>query len=90
MELYRISEVDKIELLSEDFDDGIRDSESRNPVVTTWSVSFDYIRNWDPLAAEILSVMSMLDPQAIPESLIFFGNNKLKFGKAMVHCKPFL
>jgi hypothetical protein len=83
LELYRASEMDKIELLSEDFDDGIRDSESRNPVATTWSVSFDYIRNWDPLAAEILSVMSMLDAQAIPESLVRFGDNRLKFSKAM-------
>lgn len=44
---------------------------------------FDYIRNWDPMVAEILSVMSMLDAQAIPEFLIRFGNNKLKFSKAM-------
>lgn len=83
LELYRASDMEKIELLSEDFDDGIRDPESRNPVVTTWSISFDYIRHWDPLAAEILSVMSMLDAQAIPESLVRFGDNKLKFNKAM-------
>lgn len=88
LELYRGSDKDKIALLSEDFDDEVRDAETRNPVATTWSVSFESIRNRDPLAAEILSVMSMLDAQAIPESLIRFGHehdsmNHLKFSKAM-------
>lgn len=83
LELYRASDIGKIELLSEDFDDVIRDSESQNAVATTWSVSFDHIRHWDPLAAEILSVMSMLDAQAIPESLVRFGDSNLKFSKAM-------
>jgi hypothetical protein len=83
LEIYRSSDKDKIELLSEDFDDDYRDEEIRNPIATTWSVSFDYIQNRDPLAAEILSVMSMLDPQAIPESLVYNEKNKLKFSKAM-------
>ncbi|EPE27492.1 P-loop containing nucleoside triphosphate hydrolase [Glarea lozoyensis ATCC 20868] len=89
LELYRASDLDKIELLSEDFDDEIRDSESRNPVATTWSVSFDYIRKRDPLAAEMLSIMSTLDSQAIPESLLNFGSNKIKFQKALVTLQAF-
>jgi hypothetical protein len=83
LELYRASDLDKTELLSEDFDDEVRDSESRNPVATTWSVSFDYIRKRDPLAAEVLAIMSMFDSQAIPESLLDWGNNRLKFRKAL-------
>lgn len=82
LELYRASDMDKIELLSEDFNDEIRDPETQNPVAATWSITFDHILKHDPMAAEILSVMSMLDAQAIPESLIFFGH-KLRFSKAM-------
>ena len=82
LELYRASDTDKIELLSEDFDDEIRDPETRNPVAATWCITFDHILKRDPMAAEILSVMSTLDAQAIPESLIFSGH-KLRFSKAM-------
>ncbi|OBT85964.1 hypothetical protein VE02_04790 [Pseudogymnoascus sp. 03VT05] len=83
LEIYRSSDKDKIELLSEDFDDDYRDDEIRNPIATTWSLSFEFIQKRDPLAAEILSVMSMLDPQAIPESLIYNEKSTLKFSKAM-------
>ncbi|KFY39202.1 hypothetical protein V495_06082 [Pseudogymnoascus sp. VKM F-4514 (FW-929)] len=83
LEIYRSSDKDKIELLSEDFDDDYRDDEIRNPIATTWSLSFEYIQKRDPLAADILSVMSMLDPQAIPESLIYNEKSNLKFSKAM-------
>ena len=82
MEMYRSSDMDKIELLSEDFNDDIRDPETRNPVAATWSITFDHILQRDPLAAETLAVMSTFDAQAIPESLISSGN-KLKFSKAM-------
>jgi len=83
LELYRASDKDKMQLLSEDFEDDVRDSESRNPVATTWSITFDFIRKRNPLAADILSVMSMLDPQAIPESLLQLGNSPLPFKQAL-------
>lgn len=89
LELYRASDFDKIELLSEDFSDEIRDPESRNPIATTWSVSFDHIHDWDPLAADILSVMSMLDPQAIPESLVYFTDSRTKFSKSIATLQSF-
>jgi hypothetical protein len=83
LSLYRASDRDKIELLSEDFDDEVRDPEALNPVAATWSITFDHILKKDPLAAEILSTMSILDAQAIPESLIYDGMAKIKFSKAM-------
>lgn len=83
LELYRASDRDKIELLSEDFDDEVRDSETLNPVAATWSITFDHILKKNFLAAEILSTMSVLDAQAVPESLLYGGEQKIKFSKAM-------
>lgn len=83
LDLYRASDRDKIDLLSEDFDDEVRDAETLNPVATTWSITFDHILKNDFLAAEVLSTMSVLDAQAIPESLLDGGMQKLKFTKAM-------
>ena len=63
-------EQDVIDLLSEDFDDDGRYEDVKNPVATTWLVSFEHIRRLDPLAAEYLSFMSCIDPRDIPQSLL--------------------
>jgi tetratricopeptide (TPR) repeat protein len=60
-------EQDVIDLLSEDFDDDGRYEDVKNPVATTWLVSFEHIRR---LAAEYLSFMSCIDPKDIPQSLL--------------------
>lgn len=83
LSLYRTSDRHRIELLSEDFEDDIRDPETLNPVAATWSITFDHILNTDALAAEILSTMSVLDAQAIPESLLYNGLQGIKFVKAI-------
>ncbi len=75
--VYQDSDISKIRLLSKEFEDDTRDRESRNPVATTWAVSFNYIREHDTAAADILSLMSMLDAQAIPESSLPFINDRL-------------
>lgn len=63
--LYKDSEENSISLLSEDFY-----RSTKNPVATTWQISFDQIKQDDPLAAEYLSFMSCIDPQDIPESIL--------------------
>ena len=83
LELYRQSDSARIQLLSEDFEDEIRDTQSKNPVATTWSISFEYINNNEPKAAELLSFMSMFDSQAIPESVLPVGQDSIKFEKAL-------
>lgn len=60
-------EQNVIELLSEDFED---EGRYRNPVATTWLVSFEQIRRRDPLAADFLSFTSCIDPRDIPQSLL--------------------
>ena len=39
-------------------------------MATTWLISFEQIRNREPLAAELLSFMSCIDVKDIPQSLL--------------------
>lgn len=56
-----------------------------NPVATTWSITCDHIlqNEYFFLAAEVLSTINVLDTQAILESLLDGGMQKLKFTKAV-------
>ena len=64
------SESDAQALLNEDCDDHRRDAESYNSIIRTWNVCFDLISKQNPRAAEMLSLMAVLDGQGIPESLL--------------------
>ena len=77
LELYRENDLSKTCLLSEHFEDDTRDPEIKNSVATTWAISFDYIRAHDPIAADVLSLMSMLDREAIPEPMLSFDHDRL-------------
>ncbi|KAI9149039.1 Vegetative incompatibility protein [Paramyrothecium foliicola] len=70
LSLMQDQEEDVIELLSEDFEDEGRYSELKNPVATTWLISFEQICRRDPLAAEYLSFMACVDAKDIPISLL--------------------
>ena len=75
-----LAEKDKsiIELLSEDFEDEGRYDNIKNPVATTWLISFEQISQRDTLAAEYLSFMSCVEPKDIPESLLPKGPSRKK------------
>ncbi|KAF2730361.1 kinesin light chain [Polyplosphaeria fusca] len=64
------TEQNRIELLSEDFTDEGRYLDSKNPVATTWLISFEQIRKYDTLAAEYLSFMACVNGMDIPQSLL--------------------
>jgi len=70
LSLLEDTEGNVIELLSEEFEDEGRYRDIKNPVATTWLISFEQIQKHDPLAAEYLSFMSCLDPKNIPQSLL--------------------
>ncbi|KAI4262142.1 MAG: hypothetical protein L6R42_002673 [Xanthoria sp. 1 TBL-2021] len=70
LELYEANESNQIELLSQDFEDDTRDPELKNPIASTWMVTFEYMKARQRLAANTLCMMSMFDSQAIPEALI--------------------
>ncbi|KAK5077403.1 hypothetical protein PMZ80_011240 [Knufia obscura] len=63
-------EEETIEVLSEEFEDGGRYHEVKNPVATTWLISFEQIRQHDPLAAEYLSFIACINSRNIPQSLL--------------------
>ncbi|KAK5049487.1 hypothetical protein LTR84_004416 [Exophiala bonariae] len=70
LELLKQPEDNVVDLLSEDFVDKGRYKGAKNPVATTWLISFNNIRARNPLAAEYLSFMSCLNEQNIPQSLL--------------------
>ena len=47
-----------------------RDWEAKSSIITTWQISFDYIRQVRPSAADLLSLMSFFDRQGIPDTLV--------------------
>ncbi|KAG9235350.1 acyl transferase/acyl hydrolase/lysophospholipase [Amylocarpus encephaloides] len=71
-------EEEVINLLSEHFQDDGRYHNVKNPVATTWLISFEQIRHRDPLAAELLSFMACLDSKDIPLSLLPPGPSRKK------------
>ncbi|KAJ5721763.1 uncharacterized protein N7483_009697 [Penicillium malachiteum] len=70
LELMHKTEQDRIRLAKRDFHDSTRYRKKPNAVATTWLISFNQIRDSDPLAADLLEFMSYLQPKAIPRSLL--------------------
>jgi hypothetical protein len=61
---------DRSKLLKKDMGDIRRDATASNSIITTWQISFEYIRKEMPTAARLFSLMSLFDRQGIPESLL--------------------
>lgn len=70
LHLLRSTEQDMASLLSREFHDRTRYKDSTNALATTWLVSFNQIRKKDPIAAEVLSLISFLEPRGIPKSIL--------------------
>ncbi|KFY69545.1 hypothetical protein V496_00165 [Pseudogymnoascus sp. VKM F-4515 (FW-2607)] len=68
--LYRQNEQSQIRLLGQEYGDLRRAPGVRNSVFRTWQISFDQIKQNNPQAAELLSLMAMFDRQGIPEFLL--------------------
>jgi hypothetical protein len=71
-------EEEIIYFLSEEFEDDGRYRDVKNPVATTWLISFEQIRQHDSLAVEYLSFMACIDPKDIPQSLLPQGLSRKK------------
>lgn len=70
LSLLEDQEQNVVELLSEDFEDEGRYQDAKNPIATTWLISFEQIKRLDPLAAEYLSFMACVDFKDIPQALL--------------------
>jgi tetratricopeptide (TPR) repeat protein len=64
------SDATLVECLSEPFETVGRDSETPHAVTATWIISFEQIKKQDQFAGEVLSLISLLDRQAIPREFI--------------------
>ena len=70
MDKLQKSDKSKKSILDEDAGDLRRDREARNAIFLTWQISFEHVHKIRPSAAELLSLMSFCDRQAIPETLV--------------------
>ena len=59
-----------VDQLCEHFTTDVRDEAMPNAVAAAWVISFEQLLRTDPLAAEFLSVMSLLDRHAILEDFL--------------------
>jgi hypothetical protein len=62
----RRSDQDRVRLLKKDVGDSRRDGQASNSIIATWQISFEHLRKHMPMAAHLLSLMSMFDRQGIP------------------------
>ena len=67
---FRRSNKDQAALLNKDQVDMRRDREVPNAVITSWELSFSQIREKSPGSADLLSLMSYLNRQAVPQRLL--------------------
>lgn len=70
LQLYRGSETKQEQLLSSEFIDLSRDWDLQKTVTTTTTLSLDRIRSISLRATALISLMSLLDWQGIPRSLL--------------------
>ncbi|CAD6573262.1 MAG: hypothetical protein ASARMPREDX12_005928 [Alectoria sarmentosa] len=70
LDMFRTNDSEIQDLLNKDLGDPRRDSRSQNSVIRTWKLSFDLISKQELRAAEMLSLMAVLDRQGIPECLL--------------------
>ena len=70
LEMLISNEDDLKELLSEHLEDPRRDWSSENSVIRTWKLSFEQVSKESPRAAEVLSLLSVIDYHQTCRSLL--------------------
>ena len=70
-------------ILLKDMGDIRRDPTMKHSVILTWHISFNQIKKENGPAAELLSLMSVLDRQSIPQFLVRGKKNDLSFDNAI-------
>ena len=77
--MFRRSKEDQVALLNKNKEDLRRDRGVPNAVVTSWEISLQQIRKNSPASADLLSLMSYLNRQAIPSFLIQGDVDEISF-----------
>ena len=78
---FRRSDEDQETLLNKNKEDLRRDPGVPNAVITSWELSFQLIREKFPSSADLLSLMSYFNRQAIPQMLIQGDDDDLSFSE---------
>ena len=78
-----------IKLLSKDFEDRGRYKTIRNPIATTWLISFEQVSRDNQLAASYLRFMCFLAEKDIPVSLLPEADDELEMVEAIATLKAY-
>ncbi|KAH7259194.1 uncharacterized protein BKA55DRAFT_591966 [Fusarium redolens] len=70
LKLQEGAETEVSKVLGKEFRDNTRYRGTRNAIGTTWIVSFNQIQKSAPLAVNLLSFISHIEPKAIPQSML--------------------
>ena len=90
LELFRESVENQAFLLNRQGARDIRrDPSANSAVIATWRISFEQIQKTRPDAADLLSLMTMLDRQGIPEHVLYDGRTRLQFEEAIASLTSF-
>lgn len=81
-------EQDIIDLLTEQFEDDGRYSDLKNPVATTWLISFQQIQQRDRLAADNMSFMACVDHKDVSQLLLPPGSSRSRRWMLLGHWAP--
>jgi hypothetical protein len=73
IEKFQKTDRSKTSLLAHEAGHLRRDRDAQNSIIITWQISFNYIQQERPSAADLLSLMSFFDRQGIPEGLLQNG-----------------
>ena len=76
---FRRSKEDQVDLLNKNKEDLRRDREVPNAVITSWELSFNQLRETSPGSADLLSLMSYFNRQAIPQCLVQRDGDEVSF-----------
>jgi tetratricopeptide (TPR) repeat protein len=80
MSYYRDSEQDAMDLL---FEDQSQYGETENPIATTWYITFEQIRKLNQESVRLLSFITCMANNDIPETILPPSNGKLERAEAI-------
>ncbi|KAF3048799.1 hypothetical protein E8E11_000901 [Didymella keratinophila] len=81
--LYKANEQAAVQLLSKEFEDQGRYRETKNPIATTWYITFEQIRKHDKFAVDYLSFMACTNNTNIPASMLPESDSEMNHMEAL-------
>ncbi|KAF2230597.1 kinesin light chain [Viridothelium virens] len=83
LRLLKQTEQDAVILLSTEFHDNARYTNSANAVAKTWLISFNQILEYDKMAADLLAFISSIEWKAIPRSILPVVQSEARIASAI-------